>query len=161
LLFLDDVFLARIMLFSSRYMILWSSAINEKYREHLERQRRRYSRPRDVWSKVERHAFGRDVGLNGYTSPSEAKDLVEFVGVPGPVLDLGSGGGWPGKKILIKSEQRLVVAMDIVLDGLQESQRGMADTGDDERFRCVAGDGQSLPFAAESFGLVLHADALC
>lgn len=117
-------------------------------------------RPRDVWSEVEIRAFGQNVGVNGYTSPSEAKDLAEFVGVPGLVLDLGSGGGWPGKEIIVRSG-RSVVAMDMVLSGMQIARQRAAGTDIVDRFRFVAGDGQRLPFARETFGTVLHADALC
>jgi ubiquinone/menaquinone biosynthesis C-methylase UbiE len=109
---------------------------------------------------VEIRAFGRDVGLNGYTDPSEAKHLAEFGGVPGLVLDLGSGGGWPGQEIIVRSG-RSVVGMDMVLSGLQIARQRVADTDIADRFHFVAGDGQRLPFAPETFGTVLHADALC
>ncbi|SVB90326.1 uncharacterized protein METZ01_LOCUS243180 [marine metagenome] len=137
-----------------------SSPINEKYTEHLQRQCRRYSRPRDIWSKVERRAFGRDLGLNGYTSPAEAKDLAEFLGEPGLILDLGSGGGWPAKEIVTRSS-RSVVAMDMVFSGLQKARSDVADTDYVNRFQFVLGDGQRLPFAPDTFGMVLHADVLC
>ena len=64
----------------------------------FERQARRYDRPLDTWAELEREAFGLAVGSNGYTILAEAEELARLseAKVAGPVLDLGTGRGWPG-----------------------------------------------------------------
>jgi len=87
--------------------------------------------------------------------------MSETQGVPGLVLDIGSGGGWPAKDIVARTG-RSVVAMDMVLGGLQVARIQIKDAGmPEEGFKFVVGDGQRLPFASKTFGMVVHADALC
>ncbi len=109
---------------------------------------------------MEKLAFGRKVGLNGYTTPSEVRELTEIESVPGLILDLGSGGGWPAKDIAIIT-RRSVVAMDMVLSGLQTARLEVKDANLEQNFKFVVGDGQHQMFAPKTFGMVLHADALC
>lgn len=81
--------------------------------------------------------------------------------MPGLVLDIGSGGGWPAKDIVDRTG-RSVVVMDMVLGGLQAARIQIKDTDvPEEAFKFVVGDGQRLPFASKTFGMVVHADALC
>ena len=60
--------------------------------------RERYAQERgSAVRDVEVAVLGADVGLNGYTTPEQARALSQALGV-GPgylLLDLGSGRGWP------------------------------------------------------------------
>ena len=59
--------------------------------------------------------------------------------MPGLVLDIGSGGGWPAKDIVARTG-RSVVAMDMVLGGLQVARTQIKDAGmPEEGFKFVVG----------------------
>ena len=128
----------------------------------FERQARRYDRPLDTWAELEKKAFGQAVGLNGYTILAEAEELAYLseAKVAGPVLDLGTGRGWPGWLIAERAERNLV-AIDVPMAGLQHAREAFAARDLSLRTQVIASDGMALPFASETFSSVVHTDVFC
>ena len=128
----------------------------------FERQARRYDRPLDTWAELEREAFGLAVGSNGYTILAEAEELARLseAKVAGPVLDLGTGRGWPGWLVAERGHSNLV-AIDVPVAGLRHAQEAFAAHGLSSRTQVIASDGIALPFASETFSSVVHTDVFC
>ena len=128
----------------------------------FERQARRYDRPLGTWAELEEKAFGIAVGSNGYTVLAEAEQLMGLsdTRVAGPVLDLGTGRGWPGWLIAERTE-RIVVATDVPLAGLQHAREAFAARNLSLQTQVIASDGMALPFASETFSSVIHTDVFC
>jgi SAM-dependent methyltransferase len=105
--------------------------------------------------QVELDAFGHDVGLNGYTTLSQADALCRHLRVgPGRhLLDLGAGRGWPGMHLAARLGCRLV-SVDVPWEALAAAKGRGADW-------VVSGDGRALPLRTGSCDAVVHADVLC
>ena len=128
----------------------------------FERQARRYDRPLGTWTELEKKAFGQAVGSNGYTILAEAEQLAQLsdAKVVGPILDLGTGRGWPGWLIAERTE-RNVVATDVPLAGLQHAREAFEARDLALQTQVIASDGMALPFASETFSSVIHTDVFC
>jgi ubiquinone/menaquinone biosynthesis C-methylase UbiE len=128
----------------------------------FERQARRYDRPLGTWAELEKKAFGQAVGSNGYTILAEAEELAYLseAKVAGPVLDLGTGRGWPGW-LIAEHVERNLVAIDVPMAGLQHAREAFAARDLSLRTQVIAADGMALPFASETFSSVVHTDVFC
>ncbi len=123
----------------------------------------RYGRNRgDAARTVETAVLGQDVGLNGYTTPEQARALAQALKV-GPgyrLLDLGAGRGWPGNRITAVTGCRTVLT-DLPFDALKEARTYAAAEGVALRTSIVVSDGQALPFPDAHFDAISHADVFC
>ena len=125
--------------------------------------RARYGRERSEAARtVERVVLGHEVGLNGYTTLSEADRLVECLELSPDslLLDVGAGCGWPGTHIAESSRCRVVLS-DIPVEALRQARRHARRRGVSNRVRVVCAEGAALPFVARSVDAVVHADVLC
>ena len=132
------------------------------HEELLEHQARKYARPLSVWADVERAAFGEAVGSNSYTVRSQAEELGRLVAAAaqGPLLDLGTGRGWPGR-LVAETHENAIVAVDIPLAALRLARSTFEASGLGSRAHVAAADARALPFASVTFGAVIHADVFC
>ena len=104
---------------------------------------------------VEERAFGQAGGVNGYTTIEEAWTLSEHLDLSATatLLDVGAGRGWPGSYVARTSDCRLV-STDLPWDALLAAKRW-------GRSEVVAAPGGALPFPADTFDGIVHADVLC
>jgi ubiquinone/menaquinone biosynthesis C-methylase UbiE len=119
--------------------------------------------PRDgVTAAVERDVFREACGSEGYLTTAQASTLARALRVTKQqlVLDLGSGRGWPGRRIAEITGCDVVFA-DLprreLLDALARSSR----EGLSARTNAVVADGAALPFRSRSFDAIVHADVMC
>ncbi|WP_379583779.1 SAM-dependent methyltransferase [Pseudonocardia hispaniensis] len=115
-----------------------------------------------VTDDIERRVIGADFGADGYTTLAQADDLAAHLDLrPGRrLLDLGSGRGWPGLYLAARTGCAVVLA-DLPGDGLGIAALRAVREGLDTRCAVIAATGQHLPFAAETFDAVGHADVMC
>ncbi|GEL20249.1 SAM-dependent methyltransferase [Pseudonocardia asaccharolytica] len=115
-----------------------------------------------VTDRIERRVIGADFGADGYTTRTQADELARHLHLrPGRrLLELGSGRGWPGLYLAARTGCAVVLT-DLPVDGLAIANRRATREGVDARCAVVAASGQHLPFAAETFDAVGHADVLC
>ena len=106
--------------------------------------------------------LGHAVGLSGYTTIEEAERLRKAVALEPDhrLLDVGAGRGWPGSHLAGSSGCRLV-SSDVPVAALREAQSNLDSAGLRERCGAVAAEGRALPFPAECFDAVVHADVFC
>jgi cyclopropane fatty-acyl-phospholipid synthase-like methyltransferase len=100
-------------------------------------------------------------GANGYTTVAQADELGRRVELgPGRrLLDVGTGRGWPGLYLAVRSGCA-VVGTDLPHDALLiAAQRARTESLDD-RTAMVVGAGASQPFRSGSFDAVVHSDVL-
>ena len=130
--------------------------------EVRDRQARRYDRPLGVWAEVERAAFGVAVGSNGYTVVAEAEELVRRAAsaVAGPVLDVGTGRGWPGR-LVVETRAVTLIATDVPVNGLRLARSAFDSSQVGAAAHVAAADASALPFQDASFSAVIHADVFC
>lgn len=116
----------------------------------------------DPARQVERDVFGREVGLNGFTTIEQAGALLELLELsPGHrLLDVGAGRGWPGSLLAEVSGCRLTCT-DIPLNALLGAKQIFADRGLEASSQVVAADAVALPFRSAAFDAVSHADVFC
>jgi 2-polyprenyl-3-methyl-5-hydroxy-6-metoxy-1,4-benzoquinol methylase len=123
----------------------------------------RYGEERgDVVRAIELTVIGGDWGANGYTTISQADQLVAMLelGTGALVLDIGAGRGWPGL-YLAATTGCSVVMTDVPVEGLASAcERGRRE-GLDDRTWPINASARDLPFAAETFDAVVHTDVLC
>lgn len=128
--------------------------------------------PRSLWEKYEtfaspaaerirRAALGTEVA-NGYTTQAQAEEIATALALSRdqPLLDLGSGRGWPGSHVAKRTGCRLVVC-DLPMNALRTATTLLRTAGLDGPTSVVRADGRSLPFADASFDGVSHTDVLC
>jgi cyclopropane fatty-acyl-phospholipid synthase-like methyltransferase len=112
--------------------------------------------------EIERRVIGGDWGANGDTTIAQADQLVSGLGLSATdrLLDLGTGRGWPGLYLAVRSGCRVVLA-DLPLEGLQvAAARARAERLADRAAMVVAG-ASGLPFQPGSFDAIIHTDVLC
>ncbi len=113
----------------------------------------------DAARRVERAVLGHEVGLEGYTTVDQARDLCARIDVrPGTrVLDVGAGRGWPGAFLARCMGCRLVF-LDLPAGVLREAMERFGSGDTEAGAAAVAADGRTMPFRAGVFGAVVHAD---
>lgn len=118
--------------------------------------------PEDLAAHVERIVIGADYGADGYTTLDQADDLARRLRLrPGErLLELGSGRGWPGL-YLAQTTCCHVTLTDLPLDGLRDARQRAAQEGLADRCHVAAAEGAALPFAADAFDAIVHADVMC
>lgn len=106
--------------------------------------------------------LGHAVGLGGYTTIEEAERLREslLLDPTHRLLDIGAGRGWPGSLVASSSGCRLV-STDVPVAALREARSNLESAGLRERSETVAAEGGALPFTADGFDAVVHADVFC
>jgi SAM-dependent methyltransferase len=112
--------------------------------------------------EIERRVIGGDWGANGYTTMAQADQLARGLSLAAAdrLLDLGTGRGWPGLYLAVRSGCRVVLA-DLPLEGLQvAAARARAERLADRAAMVVAG-ASGLPFQPGSFDAIIHTDVLC
>lgn len=126
------------------------------FREQYDREKSKVSR------RVERVAFGQDVGGNGYTTAAQAERLSEALELSAAslLLDLGSGRGWPGTYLGWLNGCRFVLA-DLPGEALQQARIYAEVRGISSEMSAVRADGTVLPFRPHCFDAVVHADVIC
>jgi len=137
--------------------------VSQDSKEKLEYFREQYDRGRsEVARRVERLAFGQDVGGNGYTTVAEAHRLSEALelSTDSLLLDLGAGRGWPGTYLGWTSGCRFVLS-DLPADALRQARDYAEVRGVSSQSSAVRAEGTALPFGPHSFDAVVHADVLC
>lgn len=125
--------------------------------------RERYGRERGHAARdVEASVLGEDVGLNGYTTPGQARALAQalLIGPGYRLLALGAGRGWPGNRLTAMTGCRTIL-VDLPVDALREARSYARVENVALRTRVVAGDGRALPFPPSFFDAVSHADVFC
>ncbi|MDH3299320.1 MAG: methyltransferase domain-containing protein [Acidimicrobiia bacterium] len=133
--------------------------------EILERDRheRGYARSEaDVVQAIGRVVLDTDYHANGYTTRAQADRLGDVLDLaPGRVLvDVGSGGGWPGL-YLARRHGCSVIAIDPVVTGVQTAHRRIVDDAMTGRAWAVAGTAAALPVRPASVDAVVHTDVMC
>ena len=116
----------------------------------------------DVYSAMERAVIGGDWGANGYTTMAEADELGRALGL-GPsvrLLDVGSGGGWPGLYLASVSGCD-VVAADVPIDGLTAGRDRVQQLRVSGGAEFVVASAEALPFRVGSFDAAVHTDVFC
>ena len=115
-----------------------------------------------LMGEIERRVTGGEWGANGYTTTAQADQLARGLGLAAAdrLLDLGTGRGWPGLYLAVRSGCRVVLA-DLPLEGLQvAAARARAERLADRAAMVVAG-ASGLPFQPGSFDAIIHTDVLC
>ena len=105
--------------------------------------------------RLEEAALGQSVGLNGYTTVTQAQTLCDHLHIKATatLLEVGSGQGWPGSHIAGTTGCRLV-SSDIPWDALLAVKL-------QNQSAVVSARGGALPFRANSFDAIVHADVAC
>jgi hypothetical protein len=121
---------------------------SRKQRDIIGRFRERYGAPQaEAALAVEREVIGGNVGASGYTTLSQADELIGQLGLePGMrVLDIGAGRGWPGLYLAAKTGCEAVLT-----DVPDTSLTSALVRADEQRLghlaSCVRGTAESLPF---------------
>ena len=131
--------------------------------EILERMAARYRMDAvEAILATEQEALGCDFGANGYTTRAQADEFVDVLAL-GPdrvLLDLGSGCGWPGIHLAVRSGCHLV-SVDPVEAGVHRTEARAAAEGIAVRSLALVGDGEHLPLAPGTVDALVHADVLC
>ena len=132
----------------------------EETREQFEE---RYSRPwQDLHRTIERTVIGSDWGANGYTTLSQANQLLSELRLEPDrtLLDLGAGRGWPGLYFASRTGCR-VVAVDLPVEGLALGRERAEAEGVQERFLAVVASASALPLPPQSVDAVVATDVFC
>lgn len=116
----------------------------------------------DATRQIEIDAVGSDYGNNGFTTVAQTDLLLDALAlnVDDRLLDLGSGAGWPGLYVAMRSGCRVVVS-DLTVQGMRQATQRAAADGLGERARAVVASARHLPFRPDSFDAMVHTDVLC
>lgn len=114
-----------------------------------------------IVDEVEREVIGDVWGSNGFTTVAQADDLRRRLGLHSEsrLLDVGSGCGWPGLYLALRTGCEVVVT-DLPTEGLEIASRRARDEGL-KSLGAVAASARRLPFAESSFDAIVHVDVLC
>jgi SAM-dependent methyltransferase len=112
--------------------------------------------------EIERRVIGGDWGANGYTTIAQADLLATGLELSAAdrLLDIGTGRGWPGLYLAVRSGCRAVLA-DLPLEGLQVAAARAQAERLVNRTSVVVAAASGLPFHLGSFDAVIHTDVLC
>jgi ubiquinone/menaquinone biosynthesis C-methylase UbiE len=118
-------------------------------------------RPSRAELAVEREVFGINAGIISYTTPAQADDLVQALGLRREtrLLEIGAGTGWPGVHLAKQSDCEAVLT-DVPLSGVHTMVARAVEHAVHERLSCLAASGTHLPFRPHSFDAVVHSDVL-
>jgi 2-polyprenyl-3-methyl-5-hydroxy-6-metoxy-1,4-benzoquinol methylase len=123
----------------------------------------RYRNPPSLLaSQIEQRVIGGDWGANGCTTMAQADTLARelHLSAGDRLLDLGTGRGWPGLYLAVRTGCRVILA-DLPLEGLRVAADRATSEGIAARVGVVAAAASGLPFQANSFDVVIHTDVLC
>ncbi len=123
----------------------------------------RYERLQSAAARqVERDVFGLEIGLSGFTTVEQARELVEHlqIGARDRILDVGAGHGWPGWGLTESTGCRLI-STDIPVNALVWAKQVFDERGLGDRTEIAAADVVNLPFRDATFDAVTHADVFC
>jgi cyclopropane fatty-acyl-phospholipid synthase-like methyltransferase len=112
--------------------------------------------------KIERSNCGCDYGATSFTTVEQVKILGELLALgPGKrLLEVGAGSGWPGL-YLARESGCDVTLTDLPIEGLR-SAKARADLEQlSGTSKTVVASGSALPFRANSFDAISHADVMC
>ena len=132
-------------------------------REALERFRERYAVPiAEVAAQVEQRVIGGTWGANGYTTVEQADELGRRLELgPGRrLLDVGTGRGWPGLYLSLRSGCALV-GTDLPHEALRIAAGRARAESLQHRTSMVVAAGAGQPFRRGSFDAIVHTDVLC
>jgi methylase of polypeptide subunit release factors len=118
--------------------------------------------PSAVADRMEQRVIGAVWGANGYTTVDQADELGRRLAL-GPddrLLDVGTGRGWPGLYLALRTGCS-VVGTDMPVVGLRGAAGRARKEGLDARAALVAASGGEQPFRASSFDAIVHTDVLC
>jgi 2-polyprenyl-3-methyl-5-hydroxy-6-metoxy-1,4-benzoquinol methylase len=123
----------------------------------------RYSNtPSLLARQIEQRVIGGDWGANGFTTMAQADTLARELDLSAGevLLDLGTGRGWPGLYLGIRTGCQVVLT-DLPLEGLRVAASRATSEGLAARAGVVASAASALPFRAGSFDAVILTDVLC
>ena len=111
---------------------------------------------------IERSVCGTDYGVTSFTTAPQAERLIHQLGLRAThrVLDLGTGCGWPGLHLSLRTGCEMV-GSDLPLAGLRSAGKRAIEEGISSRVDLVQSSARHLPFRARSFDAIVHADVLC
>jgi Methyltransferase domain len=115
-----------------------------------------------LMGEIERRVTGGEWGANGYTTTAQADQLARGLGLAAAdrLLDLGTGRGWPGLYLAVRSGCRVVLA-DLPLEGLRVAAARARMERLADRAAMVVAAASGLPFQPGSFDAIIHTDVLC
>lgn len=111
---------------------------------------------------VQHEIFGATFGSTGYTTVAQIDRLLQDLrlGNSDRVLEVGTGSGWPGLYIALRTGCKLV-ATDLPLAGLQVAERRAERERLSSRVWVALASGRALPFRRRSFDAIVHSDVMC
>ncbi len=111
---------------------------------------------------VQIEVFGEACGSDGYATPAEARTIARHLRTrPGNrVLDLGTGGGWPGLRIAEITGAHAILT-DVPRNGLMDALKRARSGGSAATCTAVVASGHALPFRGSSFDAIAHTDVMC
>jgi ubiquinone/menaquinone biosynthesis C-methylase UbiE len=136
--------------------------MDRRQQDILQRFTERYSTGASpALDAVERRAIGAVVGANGYTTLAQAERLLIVLDLnpASRLLDIGAGRGWPGLYLSERSECHAVIT-DIPRPAIATAHSQAEQLKLMGRCDFALASGASLPFAEESFDVVVHTDTL-
>lgn len=141
----------------------WRFVASETEDEMLDRFRHAYAFPgQEVFDRIEREVIGVVYQANGYTTRSQANNLIGHLQLASThrLLDVGAGCGWPSLYMADRTGCRVVLT-DPVAEGLPVSMARAHRDGLAARADAAVASGEALPFRASSFDSAVHTDVLC
>ncbi len=112
--------------------------------------------------RMEQQVLGSDYGATSYTPRAQADELADLLEL-GPehiLLDIGTGSGWPGLYLTLRTGCRAVLT-DVPAEGLRVAHRRAVADRIDSRCTFVVSSADRLPFENGTFDAVTHTDVLC
>ena len=116
----------------------------------------------DVNARIERSVIGAAWGANGYTTVDQADELGRQLRLaPGKrLLDVGTGRGWPGLYLAMRTGCALV-GTDMPVGALATARDRARLEGIEDRVAVVVAGGAEQPFRGGSFDGIVLTDVLC